>query len=235
MLVQELYRRLSLGHFSNLAIGMDGAGDLTELGKKQAILHLNDALRALSARFPLKEETVLLVQRAGRSTYKLTPEFAWSSQQDHKVEPQTYYLLDSKDKKFPGRVIRVLRVYWDGHHEMVLNETDNPASLHSTGDTLIIPFPVENRVLAVTYQAQLDEVPEGRPDYEIPVPMVLETAALLYTAGRIYQNMQSPENIARGQSLMQQFEAECLIVATEDLLGSSRISVLPKFGQRGFV
>lgn len=79
MKVVELFRELSFGKLSNLAISNDGSGDIIENKWPQLIQYTNSALTMLHKRFILRENDLIIEQVAHITNYHLTPKYAESS------------------------------------------------------------------------------------------------------------------------------------------------------------
>lgn len=234
MTLTELYRRLSLGPLSNLAVGNEGSGTLTDKGKSQALLHLNTALRNLSGRFTLSSGAVLVRGMEGVADYALRVENSYTVQSEETPAGTSYYIMDTESAPFDGRVVSILSV-WVDNQELPLNELDNPYSVHAAGDTFTIPYRWYDQTFSVMYQRYLDEIPAGNDTLVVPIPVPLETALVDFIASEFYSGMNSQENIARGQLHRNKYESECLLVEEKNLLGDTFIASLLKFDRRGFV
>lgn len=235
MNVQELFRRLSLGELSNLGIGNDGAGTIKESGKPKIIMLANDGLRALYARFILREKTLILDLKPNIASYNLRPIHALSQvAEDNDAEA---YIVDSVEEPFTGDLIRVLEAYDNLGQPFVLNNADDPMSLFTPQpDVLQIPNPLTGQLMAVTYQAKSIPLVDGNENQAIDLPEILESILTAFIAHKVYSQMNTPEAAVRSKYYFDIYEMGCLEIEQKNLLGSSRSSSQKlKFNANGWV
>ena len=60
MKLPDLYRELSYGELSNLALGVEGSGAIAEEHQPRIVQFANEALLKLYSRFILKESTLII-------------------------------------------------------------------------------------------------------------------------------------------------------------------------------
>jgi hypothetical protein len=235
----ELFRRLSYGELSNLAIGGEGTGVITEDAKPRIIAYTNEALTRLHSRFLLRENVLMLGQIGHLTYYYLLKRFA-RSEQPAVIEANTphAYILDSEAEPFQDDVIKVLGVTDSQGAKLALNDSENALSLFTPQPNLLqIPDPVAGALLAVNYQAKHPELQHAVPDYGcqlIDLPFTLEGALTAYVAFKVFSHMNGQDNSAKAAEHMTIYEAICSEVQDQDLVSQTQTPILTKFDKRGF-
>jgi len=233
MNVRELYRLLSYGELSNLAISGEGSGNIIESKRPLIIVHLNKALEALFSRFNLREKTLMIELVDGVTNYRLHPMYAWTNKDVANVDHS--YIVDNPDDPFTGDLIKVLSAFneWG---EIPLNEEHDIRSVFTPQvDILQVTNPIQGRTIALTYQAFHDPVLDDSLTYEIDIPKVLNRAVTAYIAHCVYSGMNTQEAKATAQEHMNMFEGVCLEVEEKNLLGIGSTTSVTKFERSGFV
>lgn len=231
MQVSDLFQKLSYGVFSNLSIGMDGAGNIAEDKKPKIVFYLNNALTQLHSRFNLKEDTLLIQQDGGIRLYSLTVEHALTN-----ATVATKYIIDSEAKPFVGDLIKVLEVR--DHHGCVLplNDPESCRSVFTPQPEVIqVPSPVTGMPLGVAYQARHIPVPAGDETAEIVIPNSLEEALMAYIAYQQYRDLNTQESTAKAAEHLSLYEAMCSQVEARDLVNGSYSMTNSRFAKGGWV
>lgn len=235
MKIVDLFRRLSYGELSNLAVSDSGSGTIKTEKHPQMIQYMNAGLLALYSRFVLSEKSLLIEQVENITNYHLKPEYARSSNSDkpHK------YIRDFPGSPFQGDVIKILEVYDEFQVRLPLNDQDNPYSLFTPRpSTLQIPAPRAGRPLWITYQAchrVLTDSGDEAINQLIDLPFTLETALQNYVAYKTYSHMNGADNVVKGQEYLAAYEAICGEILDRDLVSQSFHTSHDKLDQRGFV
>jgi hypothetical protein len=176
MLVSELFKRLSYGPLSNLAIGNEGDGTILEAKKPQIIDHANDGLIRLHARFVLNEKEVVIEQREDRTLYTISTKNAVSYLDTDPANPA--YVIDTELEPFLDDIIKISAVYDGEGCQLPLNRDHDCRSVFTPQvNVLQVPTPVQGKPLHVIYQAK--PVPLTVPAVEtdaFELPTVLESA-----------------------------------------------------------
>ena len=223
MKLKELFSRLSYGELSNLAIGMEGAGDIRQEDKMKVLSHVNDALLAIYSRFILSTKYLLVEQVDHITNYHLIPKYAES--QNCVDYP---YIKDLAGEEFTGDLIRILEVHRDNGCEYVLNDKDNPHSLFTPyPQTLQVPFPITGVPMHLMYQARHDPITEPLDDACIEVPFVLESALQAYVAHKIFSHMNGQDNMVKSQDHLATYEGKCMEVEAKDLVSTTFATSFP--------
>lgn len=234
MNVTELFRRLSYGELSNLAIGAEGAGTIPEDHRAKMIAYTNEALLRLYSRFVLREQDLILELSDFITNYLFLKRFAQSN-----TEPcpgDTLYIVDHAGDPFQEDLIRVLRVTNAVGQPLVLNDQGNCHSLFTPQPNILqVPNPVQGQILGVVYQARHPVLAYDDMDACVEVPIVLEEALTSYIAHKVYFNMNGQENVAKAKDLLGIYEGICADVIDKDLVNSSSSTTQYKFHERGFV
>lgn len=247
MKISDLFRQLSYGELSNLAISGSGAGTIIEAKKPQLIHYTNDALVALFTRFVLIEKEVLIEQIENVTLYNLLAKHSES------VGTETHkYILDTPEAPFEDdRVIRINEVWGtlsgDAEREIrfPLNDAEARFSLFTPAPLVLqVPEPVDGEALSVLYQAYhpplLDAVPEDDEDFIlldqiIDIPHYLDNALQQLIASKVFSHMNGQENVMKGQEYLVEYEKACLNVEQRDLAAQTWHTSHTKLEQRGFV
>ena len=237
MKIIELFRQLSYGELSNLAISDSGSGDIIEEKQPQLVQYTNDALLMLYSRFLLSEKDLLLEQVSHITNYHLTKKYAETTGADVDYR----YIKDLSTEPFGDDLIRILSVYNGDGCKLTLNDSENRYSLFTPyPNVLQIPRPVGGAELAVVYQAshkKLDDrlTPNNILDQEIELPIYLENPLRLFVAYKVFCHMNGQENIIKGQEYLAAYEAACIDVEQRDLVNQTFHTSHRKLEQRGFV
>lgn len=239
MILRELFRRLSLGVLSNLAIGMDGSGDIIETGRAKIILHANEAMRKLYGRFRVLEKTLMIQTVEGKTQYEITPLYNFSAYPGSGVDYA--YILDTLAEPYLGDLIRILTVIDEHGNDLILNDVANSCSLFTPKNNLIIiPDSFGGEFFSFTYQAFAPDIvyitdSEDNLNIDIPIPKILEDAFLNYIGHLIYSNMNTQESLGQAQKLLSNYENDVLGVEERDLLSISNSTTNTKFHDRGWI
>lgn len=209
----DLFKRLSYGPFSNIALGGDGNGTIL-VGKQPAVVqHINDALIQLHSRFILVEKELVITQVEGQTLYPLTDEAT--------------------------DVLKVMSVSNINGVELPLNEDGEPDSVFTPDlQTLQVPTPINDAPLFVIYQAKpaplsIDPINTGAT---IAVPDVLLPALTHYVAYLVYSGMNGQEHQVIAQNHLTMYDNQCVQVIERDLVSSSIVvNDNNKLHDRGFV
>lgn len=238
MKIADLFRQLSYGELSNLAISGSGSGKIIEEKQPQLVHYVNDGLLALHKRFLLSEKQLLLEQVAHITNYHLRRRFAETAGSDEEFP----YIKDLPGEPFEEDLVKVLSVHDGDGNKIPLNDTEDPRSLFTPQPNILqVPNPIAGQPMAVVYQANhriLDDRIDGPNlllDQEIDIPVYLENALQAHVAYKVFCHMNGQENILKGQEYLQAYEAECLEVEQRDLVNQTFHTSHRKLEQRGFI
>lgn len=240
MKISDLFRQLSFGELSNLAISNSGDGTIVEAKWPQLIQYTNDALTALHTRFVLSEKEIVIEQMENITRYQLRSEHSESTGTGDEL-----YIKDTPEDPFKDDLIRVLEVWGIAGYKLPLNNQEASNSLFTpTPLVLQVPEPVAGDPLSIVYQAKhallLDLVPEEDPEYDlldqiIDIPHYLENPLQQWVASKVFSHMNGQENLLKSQEYLAAYEADCLGIEQRDLANQTWHTSHTKLEQRGFV
>ena len=132
--LSDLFRELSFGELSNLAISGSGSGTILEAKWPQLIHYTNDALNALHGRFILAEKELLIEQVADETRYHLLSSYAVNGGAGSGVAH--HYIKDQPEEPFQDDLIKVLQV-WGTAGKYALTDQGNDYSLFTPTPLLL--------------------------------------------------------------------------------------------------
>ncbi len=239
MLLSELFKRLSYGELSNLAVAQEGIGTIEPAKVPQLVRYTNEGLLRLYSRFMLLVKDVIVEQVAHITNYELRVKNAESS--DSGV---TYpFIKDELGIPFTGDVIKILEVHDSFGRALYLNDASQTNTVFTPfPDVLQVPKPIAGAALGILYQARhpvlVDTTSTAVPvilAQNVEIPFVLEAALQAMIAASVYSHMNGQENIGKSQEYLGWSESICLEVEQKDLVSQSNTPKHHKFHQRGFV
>lgn len=234
MKIIDLFRRLSYGELSNLALSNSGSGEIREENQPQLVHHINDGLLRLYSRFPLKIKEVIIQQVDNVTLYPLRRKYAETTEA---LVPYRF-IKDTLDEPFEEDVILIQEVY-DEYGQRILNDKSCDSSWFTPqADVLQIPDPDDGKPVSVIYQARhkkLDSRPDHIIEQEIEIPFFLENALQSFVGYRVFSNMNGQENTIKAQEYLAAYEALCLDIEQRDLANQTFHTSHDKLEQRGFV
>ena len=237
MNITQLYQELSVGKFSNLAIGLEGAGSIADGKKTSVLLAANEALLRLYTKFALKESTLIIKLVDHLTRYQLLSKFAQSSI-GVSSEPHLY-LQDSVEFPFKDDVIRILSVQTDTGLFLPLNDESDDCSVFTpSGNVLQVPKLTATTVstyLGVNYQAKHVPLVSGNDSQLIDLPDCLHEALRCYIAYQIYCGMNTQESSAKAQEHLSMYVSLCNDAVDNDLVSTSLSMAGNKFNKRGWI
>jgi hypothetical protein len=237
MQLKDLFRDLSYGQLSNLAIGGNGTGVINEDGKPRIVSYTNEALLRLHSKFLLRENILFFGQVEHLTYYYMLERYARSGLTDPPcAETPHLYILDNADEPYQGDLIKIMQVLDEFGTQIPLNDAERADSIYTPQPNLIqIPEPIDGKVLSVEYQARHPII--GQDDFcqEIDLPYVLEGALKSYIAYKVYSDMNGQENAAKAVEHMAMYTGICDEVTSMDTVSQSRSTTPVKFFERGFV
>lgn len=237
MKVSDLLKRLAIGELNNLHLASTGV--IQEEKIPQILMYLNEGLLRLHTRFLLREKSLVIQMREEVTNYHLVKKFALS-QYDPENPPASWnkpYILDLSHDNFEGDVIKILSVYDYTGTKLPINDIEDSMSVFTPQPNILqIPFPVQDLMMGVEYQARHPIIPdEDYSNIEVEIPECLESALQCYIAGKVYSHMNTQENSLKGQEYLMLFEASCQEVVDRDLVSETRIATNSRFEKRGWV
>lgn len=221
MLLSELFMYLAYGELSQMAIGTNNRGGIDESDYPTLISHINLGLTNLHSRLPLKQSQVIIAQQSDRILYPLTSIYATNSNSEEKNK----FILDSATAPFINDVLKIEEVYTDKNILLSLNDSTNTESLFTPSfNTLQIPSPKSNKVLAVLYRANHPQLPAKRgvdiSALNVDIPTVLIEPLLTFIVGRVVAAGSNQASIQEAAAYQQKFELQ-----VQQIINSGALSV----------
>ena len=221
MLLSDLFMYLAYGELSQMAIGTNNAGGIDESDYPTLISHINLGLTNLHSRFPLKQSQALILQQSDRQVYPLTPIYATNSTSAEKSK----FILDSALEPFANDVLKIEEVYTESNTLMPLNDLAKEDSFFTPlFNTLQVPNPQANKILAVLYRANHAQLPAQRgldiSNVEVNIPAVLIEPLLTFVVARVASAGNNADNIQKAAAYQQKYE-----VQLQQIINSGGLSV----------
>lgn len=232
MKLSDLYTRLSVGEFSNLAIGSDGSGEIRPADKAKILVHINAGLLELYSRFLLVTKYLIVEMVENITNYHLISKYAETANC-----VSIPYIKDLPGDPFKDDLIRVLEVFDGCKCKLSLNDDNNCHSLFTPAPQMVqVPNPVAGKPLFITYQARhLPLTDPLKPNQWIELPFILEDALLSYVAYRVFSNMNGQDHMVKAQEQLALYERRVTEVEAKDLVNMSPNVNTLKLHKRGFV
>jgi hypothetical protein len=234
MQLSDLYRDLSFGELSNLAIANEGNGTIREDAKPRIILYANEALLRLYSRFVIRERDLVLKMYSHITNYHLLPRFAVNAGATMNVEP-IRYIQDLPSEPFEEEVLMILSVHNSDGTKLPLNDEHQPMSVFTPQTNVLqVPVPEQGKVLAVGYQCAHQKLVSDVDGY-IYVPQVLKGAFTAYIAYKVFSHMNTQESTGKAQEHMAVYDGICTELETKNTLSTSMSTSFDLFEARGWV
>lgn len=237
MKVPVLLKSLARGELSNLFMGQDG--EIVEEKVPKVIQTINDGLLRFYTKFLLKERSLIIEMRENITNYHLLLKFCYSNYDPGNLPTgwDAPYILDTPTEPFLEDVIKVLAVFNYAGLKLPLNDINNRESVF-TPQPLIIqyPYPVSGRMFSVEYQAKHKPIPESEyEDIDVDLPEFLMPALRYFVASEIYSQMNTQENIMKGQEYLGKFNQACQDAIDMGLINDVASTTNNRFEQNGWI
>lgn len=227
MNVEDLFTALSFGELNNLALSLDGAGEVDDLSKSKIVYYANQTLTALWTRFPHKTNYVNVELQDGLNKYYLRPVFAVSDTDVGNTNPR--YIQDSADNPIDPRIAKIVAIM-DRDAEcfrdidVLINDHSRNVAVKSLGyDGFFVREPVAGNIFEVEYQClhPLLTVSDPVETEKIILAPVLEEALTCRIAAKVYGAIGNEDATLKSKSFMNQYEEICLRAEADDALQRS--------------
>lgn len=233
--IEELFCRLAHGVLQNTSLVDSDTGDLDEDKKSLVMIATNEALVRLHSRFILKEGSVIVEMREGRTNYPLLKKYALQSYNPEEVSCP--YIMDLSGDAFDEDVIKVLQVFDNFGCERSLNDRDDCWSIFTPR-----PYVIQNNrprhgeALNVIYQQRHPKVTcDDTGDGNIDIPDTLDSALDSYIAYRCFSGINTAEAKATAADMLGHYESVCAEVIAMDLVTTSKSNTNKRFKNNGWV
>lgn len=245
--VDELLKNLSLGVFSNISLGLDGAGAIKADRIPNIIHYLNEGLTALHTEFVLSEKMLTLITFGNKSNYVLNSSNSFTGTNTiydpNNLDPLGPNILDSDEEPFLDDIIKIMSVYSSTGYNLPINDLENVYSVFTPHSELLqVPNASDDAHLSIEYQANHPKIVgvqgEDSISFEgqtINIPAVLHSALYSYIAYKVYSHMNTPENTGKASEHLQLYTQTIQKVVTKDLVSESRAFSNTKFRKGGWI
>lgn len=232
MKLSQLLQELSFSEFSNIALGVDGTGEIKEDRIPSIVTAINNALLRIYSKFLQNHRMLTMVKLSGQTKYVLSSEFAEST---GALVP---FILDAADP-FTDDILKIVSI---SYREPGCNEfldvdkrfRKKPITVNIPR-TIILPNEVpEDELLYVKYRASHPVVVYENDTYiECPAPAY--EAIKAYVAYKEYAAMNTETGVAKGQEYRVLFDTICAELVDRDTIGVTEENKDTRFEDRGFV
>lgn len=212
----EIFTQLTHGELSQVSIGGQAQGQITENNYAQIVSHVNLGLAALYKRFPLKESRIKITLSDINTTYKIHSRHADSNVASFALK----YINDSIEEPFNDDILKIERVYTEQGVELALNDPGDPYSVFTpSANVLSVPSIVKAELLTpvvdLVYRANhpLIVVGDGafNPELvEVELPYSHLEPLLLYIASRFHNPIGMSNEFHAGNSYAAKYEQSCI-------------------------
>lgn len=234
MKLSELFKNLSYGELSNLALSNDGNGAIVESQHNRLIHIINSALKDMHSRLVLREGELIVRTLDYKNLYYLRKEHAMSDP----TPGFEKYILDSPGYEFKGDLAKVLSVSNEVGDLLPMGDAEQWASVFTPQfDCIQFNHPGYGQIFNVIYQAYHPELVlevDNYLDQEIYLPTMLEESLRLKVAHLIFSSMSGQENGVKAQTLEAQYEAKYSLIEQGNLVGGTEVGTNVKIYRRGF-
>lgn len=223
MKLQEIFDALSAGEFSQLSIGGQGAGVISEENYSKVLTHVNAALTALYTRFNLKENRLKLELVPGKTKYELHSSFAVNVRRSLEL---VRYIKDTPDDPFQDDIIKISKVLTDAGLPLSLNDHGEEYSVMTPSSTVLrvptlmvtagieVPPPLITKNLVLVYQAAHPVLSVGMGFFDparinVELPRTHMEALLFYVASRANNPVGMVNEFNAGNNYFMKYEGAC--------------------------
>lgn len=217
--VEELFKKLSYGELSNLAVAVDASGTIKKERQKQVLHFANEGLTVLHERFPLRELEKMVTMTGAPIEQSMIEEVT------PPASPVDYF-------------IQLISVMTAMGESLTFSNKPVPETLYVQGSTVFIPARPAGSELQLIYQARHpvldDSVLPGNLTQSITLKAELHEALTSWIGYKMYRDIRTAEGQASAADHLTRHKT---ILA--DLIGQG---ILPgemltgeKFEARGWV
>ena len=220
MFLSDLFKTLSVGDFSNLAVGGRDIDGIPAEEYPRLISYLNLALTDIHIRFPLKQEEVIIQLEDWIMTYTLSREYAQTN--DESNQP-IKYVMDSPFRPFKDNVLKIEKVYKENGVEVPINNEALLDSVYTFGHrTLKIPYAQSENVLMVLYRANHEKLPEKTSidpeEIELDIPDFMVEPIMAYMYHRHLKGMGGADNFNQANAALAHYNLLCDEITARGLI-----------------
>lgn len=249
MKLYDIFKSLTYGELSNLAIGNVSAGEISDVNYVPIMNHINMGLTALYTRFKLKENSFVLALQDTQVTYSLLSQYAVSNTKSKEL---VRYIEDSTFAPFKDDILKIYKVLTPAGIPVSLNMGYHPYTCTTpTANILRVPpvlvdgstdLPEYLRnvnKLTVMYQANHVMLDPDMGSFdptkiEMELPQSHLQALLYFVASRVNNPIGLGQEFNAGNTYAAKYERECQLLEAKGMEIDEDTSST-KFSSRGFV
>lgn len=230
MKLKEIFDQLTYGELSQLSLGGNETGAISEANYERVLPHINLGLTALYKRFPLKEGRLTIELQAGMTTYPVTSSYAVSNARSQ----QPIKFIKDALSPFKDDLLKIERLYTSLNHELGLNDESDyysvftptasvlrfPADIVAGGRDL--PDELKTQTVEVVYRANHPLIIKSigyfdaeRVDIELPYTHL--EPLLFYIGSRVHTPTGMTNEANMGNTYFAKYEASCQQLETQNL------------------
>ena len=169
MNVREYFEYLKAGKLSELNLGFNQQGGVTDNNIARVAAAIESGLRALYTRFPLYQKEVLVREYTAIKLYHLNSKYAQTNQES---DVPYKYIEDTEADPFLDDILIIQEVYTGKGCPVPINDLNDKRSVFTTDHTTIqIPCAKHPNVTSVIYRAAplpIDSRCESTQDLRLP-------------------------------------------------------------------
>ena len=226
MKLQDIFDQLSYGEFSQLCIGGQEPGVISEENYARVLAHVGLGLTAIYTHFNLKQGQLTLELQQGKTKYELHSAFAVNGRRSAEA---VRYILDAADDPFLDDIIKVEKVLTEGGESFSLNDAADPYSVTTPSSTVLrvpsglvagenslemFPEKLKTETLSLIYRANHPKISIGTGFFnparvEIELPDTHLQALLYYVASRVNNPVGMVNEFNAGNNYYTKYLAAC--------------------------
>lgn len=231
MQIQELLKEMSYSEFSNLAVGLSGAGEIKEERIPSVISSVNGALLRLYSKFLFRHKQVVIKKLAGQTVYVIDSKY---SESQGATDP---FIMDVDDP-FKDDILKIISIHYRAPETNEFLDVDRrfrhkPITV-DVPRTVRLPDEVPvGEWLWVNYRASHPKVDYDENTYLECPPSAYE-AIKAYVAYKEYSNLNTDTGIAKGTEHLNYFNLLCEEMVDRDTIGVTEEFTDNRFSDRGY-
>lgn len=219
----QVFEKLTQGELSQVSIGGNQQGEITEANYRTLANHVSMGLTSLYKRFNLKQGQVDVRLIPGKMSYLIHSRFA-----DHGkyTNEPVRWVQDSMTNRFNDDILKIIKVSNQQNYEFPLNTHSDPfavitPTLESIRFPLVIVSPTSNidnllktTVATVHYQAnhpniipRVGYLDPNSINIELPDSHIM--ALLYFVASRVHNPIGMGQEFNAGNNWFAKYEQEC--------------------------
>lgn len=232
MNLNQLLKELSYSEFSNLAVGEEGSGEISEKRLPSVVTAINGALLRIYSKFLQFHKVVVIKKLADKTEYVIS---SANSVTGGASDP---FVMD-EGSPFTDDIIKITGISYKDPATNEFLDVDKrfrakPITVN-VPRTVILPVEVPvDELLYVKYRASHPTI-VLEDDTFIEAPPSAFEAIKAYVAYKEYAAMNTETSVAKGQEYLALFNSLCNELVDRDTIGVTEDNHDNRFENRGFV